>query len=77
MPERMRDDMSKKCGTPDKMRDKLPDEMLDKMPMPIKCKINVYIYSSQNARYIVRSNCESNVGTCQNIGQSDRMPDNR
>lgn len=42
MPERMRDDMSKKCGTPDKMRDKLPDEILDKMPMPIKCKINIY-----------------------------------
>jgi hypothetical protein len=74
MPERMRDDMSKKCGTPDKMRDKLPDEILDKMPMPIKCKINIYniyIYSSQNARYIVRSNCESNVGTCQNIGQTE------
>ena len=44
MPERMRDDMSKKCGTPDKMRDKLPDEMLHKMPLPIKCKIHVYIY---------------------------------
>ena len=44
MPERMRDDMSNKCGTPDKMRDKLPDEMLHKMPLPIKCKINVYIY---------------------------------
>ena len=77
MPERMRDDMSKKCGTPDKMRDKLPDEMLHKMPLPIKCKIHVYIYIFQPKCKI---HCQIELRIqCGNMSEhrSDRMPDNR